>query len=400
MQGCTRRPGGAALQPVGYSCGVACSEVWRGSLRPRRIALPAVPLPQACVLLSTGLAAALLVKITQNASCTSGPPQVWPHSCVRVRCTLHRHTGTPSLDHPHALTSTPHNHVSPSPPPPPPPPPTPQVGQQDVALGLRFCARVVLRIREWPAGVPAQLLARSPNRRSAAGGGGAAGRVAGFWPFSGGASSSGSSGWGWPAGASSGSGSGWDSGGGSSGEEEAGAWSERRFLRPRSPLAGSSPMDLSFELCEGDFAVRGVGWGRGLLERIVLNMYVATTAACVRQFRGLVRATCLPRAWCGRCTAQHHAMLWLSLVPACFSPALPCRLRRPTARLPAAAPSRQAFRGLWRMQPAPDGAACRLSYTLFVRPQPWLPVGLVEARVAAEIRGNLAAVATHVEGLV
>lgn len=44
------------------------------------------------------------------------------------------------------------------------------------------------------------------------------------------------------------------------------------------------------------------------------------------------------------------------------------------------APPPQAFKGLWRVQPA-GAAACRLSYSLFVRPQPWLLVGLIENRI-------------------
>jgi hypothetical protein len=59
----------------------------------------------------------------------------------------------------------------------------------------------------------------------------------------------------------------------------------------------------------------------------------------------------------------------------------------------------QEFRGLWRVQGAGE-RACRLSYTLFVRPQPWLLVGLIERRVQDEIGANLAAVKTHVEALV
>ena len=49
------------------------------------------------------------------------------------------------------------------------------------------------------------------------------------------------------------------------------------------------------------------------------------------------------------------------------------------------------------MQAAGEGL-CRLSYSLFVRPQPWLLVGLIEARIAAEIGNNLRAVKAYVEG--
>lgn len=60
------------------------------------------------------------------------------------------------------------------------------------------------------------------------------------------------------------------------------------------------------------------------------------------------------------------------------------------------------FRGLWRMhsQRLVDEMqqdSTRLSYSLFVRPKPWLPVGLLEGRIEREVRGNLSAVAKYAE---
>jgi hypothetical protein len=56
------------------------------------------------------------------------------------------------------------------------------------------------------------------------------------------------------------------------------------------------------------------------------------------------------------------------------------------------------FSGLWRMEPAAGGGAgSRLSYSLFVAPPPWVPVALIQARVAREVGANLAAVARAAE---
>jgi hypothetical protein len=129
-----------------------------------------------------------------------------------------------------------------------------------LALGLRFCARVCLDIREHPAGMPPEQLVRSPNRPAAAPngsassgsdavGGGFFGAVRWPWVPSGGSGSSSSSGSG------SGSGSGSVSEGGGSGSSSAGAFDERRYLRPRSPLGAAAAMDIAFQLVEGDFAV-------------------------------------------------------------------------------------------------------------------------------------------------
>ncbi|KAK9818998.1 hypothetical protein WJX74_000169 [Apatococcus lobatus] len=58
----------------------------------------------------------------------------------------------------------------------------------------------------------------------------------------------------------------------------------------------------------------------------------------------------------------------------------------------------QAFCGVWRMQQGHLGPqTCRLSYCVFVRPQVWLPVALVQARIRGEIAANLQAVGRHSE---
>ncbi|KAK9902244.1 hypothetical protein WJX75_009271 [Coccomyxa subellipsoidea] len=60
----------------------------------------------------------------------------------------------------------------------------------------------------------------------------------------------------------------------------------------------------------------------------------------------------------------------------------------------------QVFRGVWRIQEGPRGGdSSRLSYALFVRPQIWLPVRLVQGRIESEIKNNLAAVRSHTERL-
>lgn len=60
----------------------------------------------------------------------------------------------------------------------------------------------------------------------------------------------------------------------------------------------------------------------------------------------------------------------------------------------------QVFRGVWRIQEAQRGKEhSRLSYALFVRPQIWLPVRLVQGRIEQEIKNNLAAVRQHAEAL-
>ena len=60
----------------------------------------------------------------------------------------------------------------------------------------------------------------------------------------------------------------------------------------------------------------------------------------------------------------------------------PIRAARPRARGPSrGGAARQAFRGVWRIQEGASGSrTARLSYALFVRPQAWLPVRLIQAR--------------------
>lgn len=59
-----------------------------------------------------------------------------------------------------------------------------------------------------------------------------------------------------------------------------------------------------------------------------------------------------------------------------------------------------AFKGVWRIQPGLQGpASAWLVYALYVRPQPWLPVGLIQDRIAREVVANLQAVQRHTERL-
>eukprot|EP00798_Chlamydomonas_sp_ICE-L_P019745 gene19745-26437_t len=65
----------------------------------------------------------------------------------------------------------------------------------------------------------------------------------------------------------------------------------------------------------------------------------------------------------------------------------------------------QSFRGLWRLQPTarvlPPGYPGRtiLSYSLYVQPKAWLPVGLLTNRIEKEVLRNLEAVQQHAEFL-
>ena len=54
------------------------------------------------------------------------------------------------------------------------------------------------------------------------------------------------------------------------------------------------------------------------------------------------------------------------------------------------------------MQPLPycaplDGVACRLSYAVEIRPKGFLPVGLIQSRIASDLSTNLAAIRDFVE---
>lgn len=59
------------------------------------------------------------------------------------------------------------------------------------------------------------------------------------------------------------------------------------------------------------------------------------------------------------------------------------------------------FRGLWRLQPGPSGAdsSCRLCYSLYVQPQSWLPVRLLQGRIEREVNNNLQAVRRHAQAI-
>ena len=58
--------------------------------------------------------------------------------------------------------------------------------------------------------------------------------------------------------------------------------------------------------------------------------------------------------------------------------------------------------GIWRMQSlpncSPDGTdACRLTYAVELRPKGFLPVKLIEGRIAMDLRQNIGAIRRHVE---
>uniref|UniRef100_A0A061R4I9 Polyketide cyclase dehydrase and lipid transport protein n=1 Tax=Tetraselmis sp. GSL018 TaxID=582737 RepID=A0A061R4I9_9CHLO len=58
----------------------------------------------------------------------------------------------------------------------------------------------------------------------------------------------------------------------------------------------------------------------------------------------------------------------------------------------------KAFNGIWRIQPGANGpTSCRLSYSVLVKPSPWMPVRLVEGRIRGEIAANLNAIRCHAE---
>jgi hypothetical protein len=60
--------------------------------------------------------------------------------------------------------------------------------------------------------------------------------------------------------------------------------------------------------------------------------------------------------------------------------------------------SLQAFKGIWRLQPGATGdLSTQLQYSLFVKPHPWLPVGLIQNRISSEVVNNLRAVQRYAE---
>jgi len=185
-----------------------------------------------------------------------------------------------------------------------------QVGEQSVALGLRFRARVVLDIQEHERGLPASLWGAEEASPGAA----ASSPSAPPPPA--------------PS-RSSVSGAGGDA-----------AWARSAaaglFPQPRSglPCSPGRVRDISFALIEGDFAA----------------------------FRGVWRVQDDRGGAAGAAGA-------------------------------AAAGAAAAAAGA----AAPSGPCTRLSYALYVRPQPWLPVHLVQGRIRAEVAANLDAVRAHTE---
>ena len=60
------------------------------------------------------------------------------------------------------------------------------------------------------------------------------------------------------------------------------------------------------------------------------------------------------------------------------------------------------YQGIWRLQRlpncAPDGGdACRLTYAVEIRPKGFLPVSLIEGRIASDLKNNLDAIRVYVE---
>lgn len=88
------------------------------------------------------------------------------------------------------------------------------------------------------------------------------------------------------------------------------------------------------------------------------------------------------------CCTDCTTVLWLR----CNSCSLGCEAAKLWHLLSCA----QAFRGIWRMQPGNPGSTI-LYYSLYVQPQAWLPVKLIQNRIEREVVKNLAAVAVYSE---
>jgi hypothetical protein len=57
-----------------------------------------------------------------------------------------------------------------------------------------------------------------------------------------------------------------------------------------------------------------------------------------------------------------------------------------------------AFRGVWRVDRGPAGPlTSRLAYAVFVQPQAFLPVGLIQGRISRDVATNLKSVRAHAE---
>jgi len=60
-----------------------------------------------------------------------------------------------------------------------------------------------------------------------------------------------------------------------------------------------------------------------------------------------------------------------------------------------------AFRGVWRVSEGPAGPlTARLAYSVFVQPQAFLPVGLIQGRISRDVATNLKSVRAHAEEVV
>lgn len=218
-----------------------------------------------------------------------------------------------------------------------------QVGQQEVALGVKFSARCLLEVMEYPGGVPRALCTHGGRQPGLAGkllgGLGLSGRLPGLPSLPGlpalpglpGLRSTGKGGDAWMADGQCGYyTNGRDTAaGGSNGGAVPGSYAgtarplaQQRVVQrppalpwPRSPPGWGPWSDVAFEAVEGDF---------------------------------------------------------------------------------------QAFKGIWRMHrplgPQAGQTSSWLSYSLFVQPHVWLPVGLIQDRIEREIVANLVAVRDHVEG--
>ena len=58
----------------------------------------------------------------------------------------------------------------------------------------------------------------------------------------------------------------------------------------------------------------------------------------------------------------------------------------------------QAFQGIWRVQEGLRGLdSALLVYSLYVMPQKWLPIQLIQGRIEKDIGNNLNAIKTYSE---
>lgn len=172
-------------------------------------------------------------------------------------------------------------------------------------------------------------------------------------------------------------------------------WSEGKLLRR----------------AEGECSSRNV-------ETVVPGMLA--TGECVwgrRSVRMCAPACVFPVSWahaCGEVGVSLHCLSSSSVVHSCAS-RLHClvhvrvQFERPGCLATVRCGSNrshewegggQAFKGVWRMQSeGGNSKRTRLSYSVFVRPQMWLPVQLIQSRIEGETQRNLVAVRLHSEAL-